>query len=462
MEESNRDSARSRRVANTEKTADSGYRVLVLIVIGLIVTSLAGFYIYFNLQQDETTISVGSGPYRSDSYELMQQIADVVERNSDWLRLDVVPTHDSSQNISFLNEKKIDAATIRSDTPVAKDVRLVASLFPDFFQILTRADRPIFQVRNLIGRKVAIPRFGTDEFRSFWIIGDHYDLPINAVKWEAMEFTLATKKLLSGEVDAIFTVRSLRDRLLLNLIEDAELKREAIRFLPIHQAEAIALKRPFLNTGIVPAGAFLGKGPTPIADARTVTVDRMLVTREELDPEIIRELTRILFEHRLDLTIRFALASAIRKPDPDLGFGVPLHEGSHQYYSRDEPSFIQENAEPLALMVTVLAMLISSLIAMRSRWVSTQKDRMDTYNYALLDIAEAARNADCPNELETLKTELFAKLERVVVALDSDQVTDKGFQSFSLLWESVHDIVNDRAKLLEISSIKKPIVQDRK
>ena len=44
---------------------------------------------------------------------------------------------------------------------------------------------------------------------------------------------------------------------------------------------------------------------------------------------------------------------------------LPTHPGAQAFYDRDKPSFIQENAEPLALMVTVFAMLLSSLESRR-------------------------------------------------------------------------------------------------
>ena len=316
------------REANTKGRSTGKYRFLNVGLVLLMIASAVGMYFYLNRAPEPYTLIVGAGPVNSDSYQLMTEVSDVVSRNSEWLTVDVRDTTDSSQNISLLNSQQVDLATIRSDTPVVNDVRMIANLFPDYFQILTRADRPIFQVKDLIGKQVAIPRFGTDEFRSFWIIGDHYDLPIGQVKWLTMDFGEATDKLLDGEVDAVFTVRSLRDRVLLNLFEDAALKNESLRFIQIDQAEAIAIKRPFLKAGIVPKGAFLGQGPTPRGNTTTATVDRILVTRDDLDDDAIRELTRILFEHRLDLTIRFALASAIQRPDLDAGLGVPLHEGS--------------------------------------------------------------------------------------------------------------------------------------
>ena len=121
-----------------------------------------------------------------------------------------------------------------------------------------------------------------------------------------------------------------------------------------------------------------------------------------------------------------------------------------RYFNRDAPSFIQENAEPIALIITILAMLFSGLLTLRSRMGNTQKDRMDSYNYMLLDIAEKARITEESGDIKAMKEELFKILETVVRALDTDEVTEEGFQSFSLLWNSVSDVLNDRAR--EISA----------
>lgn len=486
--------------ANVASAKKKRFWTLSLIVGSLTILGAIGGYLYLNRERPITTLNVAAGPYRSDSFELMKEIADVVERQSDILRINVIATKDSSQNIALLNKgmkylsdentakdingeireieklalkdkgiepdsivepKKlaeesgkaisIDLATIRSDTPVVANVRMIAELFPDYFQIVTKPEHGIFSIKDLDGKRVAIPPFGTDEFRSFWAIGDHYDLSLSGVKWKAMELTQAIPKLLSGEVDVLFTVRSLRDRLLLNLHEDAVLKGQSLTLIGIDQAPAIAVKRPFLRSGEIPKGAFGGNPVVPRKDIISNSVTRTLVTREALDPELIRELTSILFENRLDLIIRFALASAIQKPDLDAGLSIPLHEGSEQYYNRDQPSFLQENAEPIALMITIAAMLFSALLALRARLNSGQKNRMDSYNYMLLDIADQARVAEDVAHLSKLKNELYGILETVVRALDTDEVTEEGFQSFSLLWESVREMINDRRNEISLS-----------
>jgi TRAP transporter TAXI family solute receptor len=425
-------------------------RLLQLALVVLALCAAAGGWWWNSTRgRQPATLIVGAGPLRSDSHELMREIAEVVARHSATLRLVVRATQGSSTNISLLNSGEIDLATIRADTPVSARARLVADLFADRFQLLVRASSGLVAVPDLAGKRVAIPPFGTDEFRSFWVVADHYQLPVDTMRWLAMPFRDAADRLLSGQIDAIFTVRSLRDRNLLDLFEDAELKSVRVGFLAIEQARAIAIKRPFLSVADIPMGALSGSPAAPARDIVTSAVQRLLVARDEADADAVAELTRVMFEHRLDLAIRFALAADLRQPaQPNAGaggLGLSVHEGADRYYRRDEPSFLQENAEPLALGVTIAAMLFSGLLALRGRLVARQKNRMDSYNCALLDIAARARSAGSAEELRRCRGDLTAVLETVVRALDSDEVTEECFQSFSLLWSSVRELVNDRA-----------------
>lgn len=392
---------------------------------------------------------MGTGPLGSDAHSLAVEIADVVERNSETLRLNIRATRDASENIALLNADMIDTAVIRADTPVVNDIRVIADLYPDMMQLVTRADGGVYRVNDLAGATISIPPYGSDSFRSFWVLGDHYDLPIDTMKWTAEPFERGAAKLLAGQIDTFFTVRSLRDTKLIRMFEDAQLTGVDLRLVPINQADAIAVKRPFLRSATIPAGVYTGAAPVPSFQVPTSSVERILVSREDVSDEAIRELTRVLFEHRLDLTIRFSLASAVRKPDESLGLSVPLHEGAEAFFNRDEPSFIQENAEPLALGVTVMTLMLSSLLALRSRFSSRQKNRADTYNYQLLDIQTRATAAKGLTELAQLRLELNSVLQTVVEALDTDDVTDDGFQSFSLVWDAVRETINDRITEIE-------------
>ena len=88
---------------NSNRKAGGGYRLTRWLVLGLLVLCVASGFLFLNRSPDQQTIRIASGPYRSDSYELMREIADVVSRHSEWLKIEVVATRDSSRNTTMLN-----------------------------------------------------------------------------------------------------------------------------------------------------------------------------------------------------------------------------------------------------------------------------------------------------------------------------------------------------------------------
>ncbi len=424
-------------------------RVKILFVVVLVVIAGAVGWNYTQRSPDPVLLTVAAGPKGGDSHTLLSEVAEVLERHSDSVRIEVHSSKNSSTNISFVNSGKFDMATISSATPTAASVRLIADLFPDYFILITRADSNITRLTDLTGHSIAVPEDGSSDSLAFWSTVDHYDIPTGAFSFHATNLETGTKLFLSGKVDAIFMLKSLRDANMLKLIEDAGLKQLALRFVPIDQADAIALKRPFISSGTVVRGAFDGNPVLPRFDVNTATLHRLLVANSSIEDAPIREITRILFEHRLDLLTRIPLAASIIGARMERGATLPYHDGATSYYNRDEPSFLQENAEPIALLITIAAMMASGLLALRSRFSSTQKNRLDSYNYQLLDIADKVRAANNQGDLKNLREELFSVLETVVRALDTDDVTEEGFQSFSFLWESVRETINDRKTELE-------------
>lgn len=427
-----------------------------LLAVVLVASFFAGlgiiWWTYFSdTNRKPEELLIGAGPINGDGFAYLSEVADIINAGSDHLRIKIVPTRDPSQNISLLNKQDISLAVVRGDTPLGGNTRMVSALYPDYFQIIMKNDAGVYDVRDLIGKTIAIPEFGTDANRSFFTIADHYDLPVETVNWRATTFEDARLGVISGKYDGLFSVRSLRDPQLVKLFEDAQLKKLHLSYVPIRQAEAMGLKRPFLKSGRIPFGTFTGAGPVPTADLPTVFVERILVTRADVSDGAIRELTSVLFDKRLELTLRFPLSAAVTVPNQNENLSVAIHTGAQQYYDREKPGIFEAYSDQIGLLITLFAMAGSGIVALRSRLLSKQKDRADVYNYKLLDLLDSARLApDMPN-LSELRHQHAEILRAIVVALDSDRVSDDGFQSFSLLWESVRATLDERQRELSIA-----------
>lgn len=393
------------------------------------------------------TLTVAAGPRGSDSHSLMEEISEVLVRHTDTLRLKVLESRNSSDNISLVNNGRVDLATVQANTPAYTTVSLVADLFPDYFMLIARSDRNLKNVADLRGKKIAIPEDGSSGSMSFWSIIDHYSLPPESMSALSIPREKGVRSFLSGEVDGIFLANSLRDPfLLLNLMEEARLRGIGLDFIPIEQAEAMALKRPYLEARTIVKGAFDGGLPMPKKDIVTPSVHRLLVAGSDVDEDAVHDFVKAIFENKLDLLIRMSLSAAITNPTDANGASLPIHPGAARFYDRDKPSFLQENAEPMALIVTIFAMMISAFVGLRRSLKARAKNRGDDYNDKLLDIAKRARLSNNKKDLVGMNTELVEVLEIVVHALDTDKITEEGFQSFAFLWGSTRDTVNEQLK----------------
>ncbi|MDD9908799.1 MAG: hypothetical protein OXR62_03820 [Ahrensia sp.] len=427
-------------------------RLIWSIIFGLIVLIAAvGSWYVFIAPQPTTTLIVAAGERGSDSYTLMGEVAEVLERHSDTLRIDIAESRNSSEAISAINARRVDLATIESNTPAHTSISLVADLFPDYFFLIARQNAqsrfprfPVASIEDLPGKRIAIPQAATVGNLSFWSVVDHYKVPPESFRSFAWSRQRTFDAMIAGRVDAMFLVSSLRDPFLLRLIEEASIRGIALRFIAVEQADAMALKRPYLEPVTIVEGAFDGSIPLPREDVATASLQRLLVAHGDTDQASVQELVETIFENRLDLLIRMSLTSAIRDPRREGSATLPIHEGARRYYDRDQPSFLQENAEPLALILTVCAMMLSALLALRRNLASRAKNRGDDYNHQLLRIAKRARETDDMETLQTLKRELIDLLEIVVEALDKDRISEDAFQSFAFLWGSTKDTINNR------------------
>ncbi len=167
----------------------------------------------------------------------------------------------------------------------------------------------------------------------------------------------------------------------------------------------------------------------------------LLVEEESLDPEIVADLTTILFERRRDLVSRTHLAGFIQAPNQVAGTFIPVHPGAERYYSRDDPSFFQENAEPLALFITILLLVGSGVLQLVSY---RKKRRIDQYNNHVLVLYGETREEGDTASLERLRDRLMDILGDVVDDAEEGRVTEEGFNFFSVTWSAVNEAIRDR------------------
>ncbi len=425
-------------------------RGLLLAFIPVVLSALiAGglLYYFYVLKAPPPVVRIAADRTGSDIRELLEAVAKLTEDRDGDLRVELVSSDDPATNIQLLEKGEVDFAAIPADAVTRPSFSLVANLFPDTYHVLVRADSGIRSVHDLEGKRIAVPFYTTAAYRSFWFMIGQYGLNPERMRPLPLTQKQALMALRKGEVQGMFLMVPPGDRHVRWLAETTD-----IRLLPLEQAEAMSKRRSALRTIVLPKGLYAGSPPLPAEDTVSVAAARMLVTRSDVDPDIVKMFTSVLFENRRDLSIYSHLANLISKPDLEKGTILPVHEGAMAYYNRDQPSFLQENAEVIGVLFSIMAVLFSGIMWLRRRWLERQKGRVDVYNLDLVDIGRLAREAKSVEELTELRSRLYAMLEQVVHDLDEDRIDGEGFHYFAFTWEAALQAIRSAERRLGVET----------
>ncbi|MEB3338191.1 MAG: hypothetical protein VKJ46_12060, partial [Leptolyngbyaceae bacterium] len=150
---------------------------------------------------------------------------------------------------------------------------------------------------------------------------------------------------------------------------------------------------------------------------------------------------------RQELVTLMPLAAYIRPSSTIGGIGLPVHLGAQAYFDREKPSFIQEHADYIGLLLTLILLVGSWLWQLRSRFIAGQKNRADRYNLEIVELMEETYNQKDFKQITEARHKLFTIFKEVINDLDEDRITPESFQSFTFTWETAMAAVRDREAL---------------
>ena len=216
-----------------------------------------------------------------------------------------------------LADTALDAVEGREafDTPVL--MKALASIYPSYVQLVTRAGAPIHRVQDLDGKRVSVgpPASGTQ------VVADRVlDVSGVAPRRRNLGIGESADALEAGTIDAFFwsggvptaAIAQLAKRVPVALVDLGGLTPEMrLRWGGVYERATI------------PAGAYGLGAPVP-----TVTIPNYVVVDEHIDAALAHDLTQLLFDARL-VTDR-ARAQRVIAP-------VGLHRGAQEYYAAPAP-----------------------------------------------------------------------------------------------------------------------------
>ncbi len=309
------------------------------------------------------------------------------------------------------------------------------------------------------------PRKG-GQIKSFKVLATHYGLKPGDITYVDVadepgaksEEEAIKEKFAKNQVDGVFHVRPVGNRSILQLIE-----KNGGRLVPIDQADAMKIKQPNYKSAFIFKGTYQGNPPIPERDLPTVAVERTLLARKDAPADDIREITRVLYEHRQELdekmeqlaykdqrlTAAIPLAAYIHPPNNlETVSRIPVHPGAQAYYDREKPSFFKANADVLASLLSIVALLVSAAWELKSRLEKNQKNQADKYSERVIkelnNVITGSSNDPEKQKKQLLdaRKNLLDIFKESVMALNENRISQESFQSFRVVWQVAMEAID--------------------
>ena len=283
------------------------------------------------------TIYTGSGP-GSVYFAIGSMLAKVINQKSEDIEAKGVTSGASVANAKAIGKGEANAAIIQNDVtyyawkglyqfegnPI-KELRGIATLYPEPVQIVVRADSDIKSLEDLKGKKVVVGAAGSG------CAATAERVLKAAGVWDDIEpvyqtFSEAAQSLVLGQVDAEFTVIAYPAPAI-----DQIAVKTPVRLLPVPDEIVNKLHEegyPFYVKVTIPAGTYNGQGE----DVQTIAVKSTLVVRNDVPDDVVYEMTKILYESKDDLAKAHQVAKQIDINHAFEGLMIPLHPGAVKYY----------------------------------------------------------------------------------------------------------------------------------
>ncbi len=425
-------------------------KVLRTTLVGVSLGLIAGLAIAL-LQQSRTEhLTLAAGSLSGESYILGKALKKVVERHYPKIRITLIETGGTVENLQMLDNGRAQLAAAQSDILPGPRARAVAVLYDDTFQLLVPKDSLLQSLVDLRGRRIALAQSG-GQFQSFLRVAEHFGLHQLDFQFVGTNDAAADNAFLNGQADAIFRVRALGDPSIQQLVQSGK-----VRFLPIEHAAAMRIKYPAFEPALIPEGAYLGNPPVPAQDLATVAVHRTMLARDSANAKAIRAVTGVLMEGRQEMMqeipaqmteVRLLLVQ-VRRPELQSGLGPPLHPGAISFYDKDKPSFLLAHADYVGLILTV-GLMAGSWIWELKRWMQRQqKDTADHYSKRVVVLISSVQEVSSLARLEDIWRELLAILAEAVHDLDADKLSEESFNSFRAILQIGIEVTRERRAVL--------------
>jgi len=286
------------------------------------------------------TLVLATGGAGGAFHQVGTELARLTDNGQHGFRLALTPGS-SGANLDALQLGRAHVAFAQADVAYAAyrrgteaeptphtQLRGIAVLWLNTFQLVVRRDSPIRTVGDLRGRRISVGAAGGGSATLARLVLEASDIGPDDVTITNTGFDDSIAAFRDGRIDAMLFSAGIPTQPLVPVATDP-----GFRLVPVPQAAVSQMRAqyPFLEPQVIAARTYDGLDlPT-----ETLGIPILLTCRADLDEELVRALTVVLFRELPALQQRVTAAAAI---DVDLAptAPLPLHPGAARFYRERE------------------------------------------------------------------------------------------------------------------------------
>jgi len=200
--------------------------------------------------------------------------------------------------------------------------------------------------------------------------------------------------------------------------------------------DAAVLLNPHFRPFVIPVGTYGDSTPEPIV---TIAVDKILVTRSDLDSAVVYDFISDILRLRPALAAKRPGLFQQLSEDFDVSRSrFVLHPGTLDYLQRSEPTIYERYSGVAEVAVTLLIALFSAVLAGVRILRIRRKNRIDRYYAAAIEIRDSVDDEASSSEREQAIVKIRDLQDRAFDQLVDEKLgADESFRIFITLSNDV-------------------------
>jgi uncharacterized protein len=211
--------------------------------------------------------------------------------------------------------------------PPVKELRLIATLYPESLHIVVKQGAGIVKLQDLKGKRVALDERASGTFINAQMVLNAFGLKETDLKADYIKADQAAEKLKKGDLDAFFYMGGAPAKPISELIAAGE-KIELLNLRGEETDKLLAMNTYFSST-MIAADTYKGMPST-----QTLAVSAQWVTSAKVDNNLVYDMTKALFSEETQKRFQTGhpKGKLITAKTAVLGAGIPFHPGAQRYY----------------------------------------------------------------------------------------------------------------------------------